>query len=214
MNLQRTIAIIMLTTMPILVQGQMFNAGIRAGINSNRFITDGDDFKDGDTKIGLVGGLFVRLKTGMFWFQPEAIFSHKSGMFSYSSVNDGVDTFINASLTNIDIPIVAGLQFGKWLRIGTGPVVSYPFKEKVTFHSTTNTSSITIEKSFFKNAAFSWQFSAALEVSRLVFDVRYEIGIDKMNYGIDLPNQAASVDPVIRSLTWQFSVGYKFVKSS
>lgn len=214
MKPQRAIAIILFITMPILAQGQMFNVGLRAGINSNRFITDGDDFKDGDTKIGFVGGLFVRVKAGMFWFQPEAIFSHKSGMFSYSSVNDGVDTFINASLTNIDIPIVAGLQFGKWLRIGTGPVVSYPFKEKVTFHSSATSSSITLDKSVFKEAAFSWQFCAALEVNRLVFDVRYEIGIDKMNYGIDLPNQAASVDPVIRSLTWQFTVGYKFVKPS
>jgi hypothetical protein len=192
---------------------QMFNAGIKLGLNSNSFVTNGAHFDTGSSKIGFAGGLFIRLQGNFFWAQTGAMLSHKSGMFSYSVLDDGIDTLFKASLTNVDIPIIAGIRLTDWFRIGTGPVLSYPLKEKVTYQSSANNIQISVDKTMFKEAVYSWQVCAAIDIGRLVFDLRYELGIDKMNYSIDLPNQQASVDPEINSRTWQFTIGYKFVKS-
>jgi hypothetical protein len=193
-------------------QAQIFNFGLKAGINSNTFITDKENFLQGDSKIGFAGGLFFNLRSGMFSLQPEALFSHKSGMFSYSTVDDGLDTFFHASFTNIDFPLLVSFQPIRFFRVGTGPVFSYPFKEKVTFTTSQDNHSVIVDKEFFKDAAYSWQFSAAVEIGRLVFEGRYEIGIDKLNYELDLPNQTISVDPDLKARTFQFTVGYKFIK--
>lgn len=212
-----TAGLILLFTLLILnpckTEAQMFNAGIKLGLNSNNFVTNGAHFDTGSSRIGIAGGLFIRLQGDFFWAQSGAMLSHKSGMFSYSMLNDGIDTMFRASLTNVDVPIIAGIRLTDWFRIGTGPVLSYPLKEKVTYQSTANNVQISLDKSMFKEAVYSWQFCAAIDIGRLVFDLRYELGIDKMNYSIDLPNQQASLDPEINSRTWQLTIGYKFVKS-
>lgn len=205
--------VILLAGIPQLLQGQMLNLGIKGGINSNMLITQSEDFTGGKAKIGFAGGLFFRVKSGMLSFQPEAIFSHKQGLFSYSEVNnDGLDTFFQASFTNIDFPLLISVHPLKYFRVGTGPVVSYPFREKITYTTTQNNQSVTIEKDFFKNAAYSWQLSAAVEIGRWVVEGRYEIGIDKLNYDIDLPGQSVTIDPQLKGRNWQFTVGYKFIK--
>jgi len=209
------LCVILMTILPQLSYAQMFNLGIKGGINSNMLITQSEDFTAGNAKIGFVGGLFFKVKSGMLSFQPEALFSHKQGLFTYSEVNnDGLDTFFHASFTNIDFPLLISVHPFKYFRIGTGPVVSYPFREKITYTTTQNNQSVTIEKDFFKNAAYSWQISAAVEAGRWVFEGRYEIGIDKLNYDIDLPGQSVTIDPQLKGRTWQFTVGYKFIKPS
>lgn len=203
---------ILLAILTFSSHAQIFNIGLKAGINSNTFITDEEDFLQGDSKIGLAGGLFFRIGSGMFSFQPEVLFSHKSGMITFSAIDDGLDTFIHASLTNIDFPLLVNFHPFRFARIGTGPVVSYPFREKVTFTTSQNSQSVTIDNTIFKEAAYSWIFCAALELGRFVIDARYELGIDKMNYEISLPNQSISIDPSIHSRTWQLTLGYKFIK--
>lgn len=206
------IVVVVLMGTPPLLHAQILNLGIKGGINSNMLITQAEDFTGGKAKIGFVGGLFFRVKSGMLSFQPEALFSHKQGMFTYSEVNDGMDTFFHASFTNIDFPLLISVYPLKYFRFGTGPVVSYPFREKITYTTTQNNQSVTIEKDFFKNAAYSWQLSAAIELGRWVVEGRFEIGIDKLNYDIDLPGQSVTIDPQLKGRTWQFTVGYKFIK--
>lgn len=196
---------------PLFVSGQKFNLGIRGGLNSNMFITSSNYFKSGNSKIGFAGGLFFKVHTNHLWFQPEIILSQKSGMFSFSILNDDIDTFIHASLTNIDIPLLVGIQFGNTIKLGTGPVLTYPLIEKVSFNSTTSHHQIEIDKTMFKKATYGWQFKIAFERNRYLFDIRYELGIEKVNQKIDLPNQTASFNPVIHSRTWQFTIGYLFI---
>ncbi len=207
----KRLVVLLLTFAPLLSNGQPFNLGIRAGMNSNMLITSSEYFKSGDSRFGFAGGLFFKIQSKHLWFQPELICSHKSGLFSFSILNDNVDTFIYASLTNFDIPLLFGIQFGNTIKLGTGPVLTYPLREKVSFNSTVSHHNINIDKTIFKKATYSWQFKIAFEYKRYLFDVRYELGIEKLNQKIDLPNQSASLDPVIHSRTWQFTVGYFFI---
>ncbi len=196
---------------PCLLYGQVFNAGIRAGVNTNQYIIHSDGFQNSQPKAGFAGGMFLRLKAGCFSLQPELIFSHKSGLFPFSTLNDGIDTFFRASLQHLDIPVTVNFHLGKRLRIGTGPVVSYGIGEKVSFTTNSTNYAVLIEKDVFKKAAYSWQFAGALEFRRLFLDVRYELGIDKLNYEINLPGEKIILDPSIHARTWQFTLGYKFV---
>lgn len=200
--------LVMLTT-PLFVSSQFLNAGFRAGVNSNTFIVDGANFLPGDPEIGFAGGIFLRFKPGFFSLQPEMLFSHKTGMFQYSTINEGLDTFFRASLQHLDFPLIANLHIGKHLRVGTGPVFSYNIGQKVSFTTTNTNYSINVEKDIFKQAAYSWQFAGAIELRRLILEARYELGIDKMNYDISIPDQQFSLNPVIHSRTWQFTLGYK-----
>ena len=204
------ISTLFLLAMPWFASSQFLNAGFRAGVNSNSFIVDGANFLPGDPEIGFAGGVFLRFKTGLFSVQPEMLFSHKTGMFQYSKINEGLDTFFRASLQHLDFPLIANLHVGNHLRIGTGPVFSYNIGQKVSFTSTNTNYSINVEKDIFKQAAYSWQFAGALELRRLILEARYELGIDKMNYDISLPDQQYTLNPVIHSRTWQFTLGYKF----
>lgn len=192
-------------------EGQVFNAGIKAGFNSNRFVTNSTHFNSSDTKFGFAGGIFLRIKSGVFSFQPEATFSNRTGMIPYSSVQNGIDTFIYASMNNIDFPLIVNLHFGNVFRIGTGPVFSYNVAEKISYNTSNNKHNIAIEKDVFKASSYSWQFAAGLEIRRWVFDVRYEVGIDKLNYKIDIPGQSFSLEPELYNRTWQFTLGFKII---
>ncbi len=199
---------------PLLASGQIFNAGFRAGLNTNQFITTTSGFQNSEPAIGFTGGMFFRLKGSRFSFQPEVLFSHKHGLIPYSKVGNNPDTLFRASLQHIDIPLIVNLHLGRFLRLGTGPVISYGIGEKVSVNNSTNQFTIVINKDVFKPTAYSWQFGAALEFRRLFFDVRYELGIDKLNYEIPIPGEKLVFSPVIHSRTWQFTIGYKFIKRS
>jgi hypothetical protein len=196
---------------PFCIKAQFFNAGFKLGVNTNQFITSAPNFQHSDPELGFAGGVFLRLKAGHFSLQPEMLFSHKSGLLPYSMVNNGMDTFFRASMQNLDFPIIANLHLGRHLRFGTGPVVSYEIHEKVTFHSSNTNYAVIVDKDVFKSAAYSWQFAGALEFRRIFLEARYELGIDKLNYEINIPGEQITVDPQIHSRTWQFTLGYKFV---
>lgn len=207
----KCLILLILFSTPLILSGQVFNMGLKAGVNSNEFIISTDNYSPGEPSIGFAGGLFLRVKPGFFSIQPEVLFSHKTGLFSYSKVNEGLDTFFRASMQNVDFPIIANFHLGKHLRIGTGPVVSYNIGEKVSFTSTNADYTVVIDKDIFKKASYSWQFAGAFELRRLVFEARYELGIDKLNYEIDIPGEKFAINPVIHTRTWQFTLGYKFV---
>jgi hypothetical protein len=214
MNLRITycLMILLLWITPLTSVGQIFNAGFRGGVNTNQFLTSSPGFTTGEPSIGLAGGVWLRLKLKPFSFQPEAIFSHKTGLIPYSQVNGNTDTLIRASLQHIDIPLMINLHIFRFIRLGTGPVVSLGVGERVSLTSTGANYTILIDKGVFKPTAYSWQFAGALEFRRLFLEARYELGIDKLNYAFDLPGENISLDPVFHSRTWQFTLGYKFVK--
>lgn len=211
MKAQSLSVAILIILFPLMAQSQFFNTGIRIGVNANKFNIINEGFLNGDPEIGFTGGVFMRFKTGCFSVQPEMLLSHKKGMFPYSMLNDGLDTFFHASFQNLDFPVIVNIHLGRHLRIGSGPVFSYGLGEKVSFTTTNSNYTIVINKDVFKEASYSWQFAGALELRHLFLEARYELGIDKLNYQIDLPGQSLSLNPSIYSRTWQFTVGYKLI---
>ena len=81
----------------------------------------------------------------------------------------------------------------------------------MSFTTTNSDYFILIDKDVFKETSYAWQFAGALELRRWFIEARYELGIDKLNYQIDIPGQSLSINPSIYSRTWQFTLGYKFV---
>jgi hypothetical protein len=197
---------------PLCTFGQLLNAGFRGGVNTNRFITTSSGFQSSEPSIGLTGGVFVRVKVGRFSFQPEMLLSHKSGLIPYSLVGGNSDTLLRASLQQLDIPLVVNFHLGRFIRFGTGPVIGYGVGEKVTINTKGSNYTLVIDKGVFKPTSYSWQFGFALEFRRVFFDARYELGIDKLNYEIPIPGEPIVFNPVIHNRTWQFTIGYKFVK--
>jgi len=204
--------LMMVMVFPMCTFGQVLNAGFRGGLNTNRFITTTSGFGSSEPSIGLTGGVFLRVKGVRFSFQPEMLLSHKTGLIPFGMTAGNSDTLLRASLQQLDIPLIINLHLGRVVRFGTGPVIGYGLGEKVTLNTKGSNYTLVIDKGVFKPTSYSWQFGCALEFRRVFFDARYELGIDKLNYEIPMPGEPIVFDPVIHNRTWQFTIGYKFVK--
>lgn len=75
--------------------------------------------------LGYVGGVFVRMTRGSFYFQPEAVYSQKSGKFDILQTNGSLFKRVNGIINAVDIPLIFGLRFRQG-RIFAGPVASFP----------------------------------------------------------------------------------------
>jgi hypothetical protein len=122
-----------------------FQFGLRGGINFGRFnITESnnavrvtstglpqypvvrDNFLNNTQAVlGYLGGVFVRMTRGSFYFQPEVAYSKKGGKFDILQTNGTLFKRVNGAVTSIDIPLTLGIRFRQG-RVFAGPMASSP----------------------------------------------------------------------------------------
>ncbi|RYG02462.1 MAG: PorT family protein, partial [Chitinophagaceae bacterium] len=82
--------------------------------------------------------------------------------------------------TSLDVPVLVGTKIGAagiGLRLNTGPVVSFILNEEQSFGDAASN----VFSGSFKDQAFAWQFGTGLDVGKLSVDLRYEMGLSKLN---------------------------------
>lgn len=122
-----------------------FQFGLRGGVSFGRYQTNEikdvvrvtssglpqfpivrDNFlNNAQSALGYLGGVFVRMTRGSFYFQPEAVYSQKGGKFDILQTNGTLFKRVNGTINAVDIPLTFGLRFRQG-RIFAGPVASFP----------------------------------------------------------------------------------------
>lgn len=126
-----------------------FQFGLRGGINFGKFYINETKAKDVNrvtssgnpqfpivrdnflnntqSVLGYLGGVFIRLSRGSFYFQPEMAYSIKAGKFDILQSNGALFKRVNASYSAIDVPLTFGIRFRQG-RVFAGPMLSFPMK--------------------------------------------------------------------------------------
>jgi len=164
----------------------LISFGPKVGWNSTRLSKDYKDYLQ-DMKSGFQGGIFFSLNLDKFYVQPEGYFSLKRGTFE-SSIEDpfnpagSLNVKQTVRLQTVDVPLLLGyrlldLKLAK-LRIWGGPVASYVLDKQYTLSIDGVDQSERISRDDFKDATWSVQFGAGLDLLMLTFDVGYDFGLD------------------------------------
>ncbi|WP_131535851.1 porin family protein [Pedobacter nototheniae] len=150
-----------------------FQLGVKAGANFSKF--DTENTFSSDNRTGFYGGLWARVGAAGVYFQPELYVSGKK-----TNLVDASGQVNSVRFTSLDVPLLIGTKFGAagiGLRLNTGPMFSLILDDKQSFSQAAGN----VFKADFKDQAVSWQFGAGLDIKKLSFDARYELGLSKVN---------------------------------
>lgn len=150
-----------------------FQLGIKAGANFSKF--DSENTFNSENRAGFYGGLWARVGAAGIYFQPELYVSGKK-----TNLVSNTGEVNKVTFTSLDVPLLVGTKFGAagvGLRLNTGPMFSLILDENQSFSQAAGS----VFKADFKNQAVAWQFGAGLDLKKLSFDARYELGLSKIN---------------------------------
>lgn len=150
-----------------------FQFGIKGGFNLSKFSTE--NTFDSENKAGGFGGIWTRIGGAGIHLQPELYLSGKKTTLQSNSGFQNQVTF-----TSLDVPVLVGTKIGAagiGVRLNTGPVASFVINEKQSFDQ----AAANVFNGKFKGQAFAWQFGTGLDVGKLSVDLRYEMGLSKLN---------------------------------
>ncbi|WP_291073307.1 porin family protein [Empedobacter sp. UBA5987] len=180
---------------------QNINFGIKGGAVFN---TDkgkvwedaGNIFKkDGKASAGFQAGALARVSLAGIYIQPELLYTQFKNEYDV----DGQK--LNVTKKRMDIPVNVGKRFLGIGHIQAGPVFSYYFDDKLSVKDFT-----TAKQDEFN---VGMQIGAGVEVSKLLFDLRYEFGLGKV--GSDILNGSnGQYRTEIRPQMLNLSVAYLF----
>ncbi|PWS31606.1 porin family protein [Pedobacter paludis] len=151
-----------------------FQLGLKAGANFSKF--DSENTFSSENRTGFYGGLWARVGAAGVYFQPELYISGKKA----NLVSDATGEINRVRFTSLDVPLLIGTKFGAagiGLRLNTGPMFSLILDENQSFGQAAGN----VFKADFKDQALAWQFGAGLDIKKISFDARYELGLSKIN---------------------------------
>ncbi|HEY3370481.1 MAG TPA: porin family protein [Prolixibacteraceae bacterium] len=151
---------------------EIFNFGLKAGINTSKISTHTSDYRAKAINNYLFGA-FARINMGPLYLQPEAYFNSKGGEIN---TTDNASTVNSFNLNTIDVPALIGLKIINQqplnVRIMVGPVFSFATKKSVEGSVFT--------KSNIENNFFGWQYGAGVDFLFLTLDLRMESHSDNL----------------------------------
>lgn len=151
---------------------QNINFGLKGGavFNTDKgevWSDSGNIFKkDGKAAAGFQAGALARISLAGIYIQPELLYTQFKNEYNVEGRN------LDVTKKRMDIPVNIGKRFLGIGHIQAGPVFSYYFDDKI------NVNDFTTAKQDEFNVGM--QIGAGVEVSKLLFDLRYEFGLGKV----------------------------------
>lgn len=175
-------------------QGDFFDLGIKAGLNTSKLSVNADDYNDATINKTNFGA-FARLNIGRIYIQPEAYYSNKGGKIE----SVGLSTINDFDLKTLDVPVLLGAKLINMeafnVRVMAGPMFSY-VTDKSYEGSAFSSSNI-------KDSFLGWQYGAGVDFLMFTFDVRVESSSDIIT---DIPDFSDS-----KSKSFILSLGIKLM---
>jgi hypothetical protein len=156
------------------------NIGVKAGANLSSFSTS--NTLSSDNRAGFLGGFWARIGAGGIHLQPELYYTSKSVKFQDET--NGVTTTNTATFKSIDVPVLVGTKVGLLgigARLNTGPLISFVINQDQSVGDAFNNAS----RLRYQDQNYAWQFGVGLDVQKVSFDLRYELGLNKIDNGIE-----------------------------
>lgn len=203
---------VFLSTLPLTIFSQgPISFGPKIGWNTDRLTTDYTEYIK-DLKSGFQGGLFFSVYFKKLYVQPEAYFSIKRGALQTSfgdplSPNSTLNVSQTVTMKSVDVPVLLGfkvldLKLAR-LRIWGGPVASFILNKDYNLSINGNNERERITKDDFRNATWSGQIGAGLDVLMLTFDIGYEFGLNNFLSIQSLDNFSLRNNLFYCSLGWR-----------
>ncbi|MFV0145011.1 PorT family protein [Empedobacter falsenii] len=151
---------------------QNINFGLKAGavFNTDKgevWSDAGNIFKkDGKAATGFQAGALARVSLAGIYIQPELLYTQFKNEYNVEGRN------LDVTKKRMDIPVNVGKRFLGIAHVQAGPVFSYYFDDKLSVKEFT-----TAKQDEFN---VGMQIGAGVEVSKLLFDLRYEFGLGKV----------------------------------
>ncbi|MGJ1190083.1 porin family protein [Sphingobacterium siyangense] len=172
-----------------------FEVGVKGGLNFSKLKSDGKYFNS-DTKAGYQAGLYGRVGVLGFHIQPEVYITGKNTTVKGQG-EDGSSTTTDVKFTTVDVPVLLGKRFGLGpigARIQTGPIFSFKVDDKQ------DSPIANLNPDSYKKSGTSWAFGVGADISSLRVDLRYEMGLNKIN-------NESQANPKINM--WSIGLGYR-----
>ena len=156
-----------------------------------------------DASWGYHAGLFLRIKLGPVYLQPEAVFASTSFDYNVKTVATAPTTLMSQTFNRLSIPLLVGFKLGP-IRINAGPGASIMIGSPEALINDPNF------EDMYKGAV--WGFQAGLGIDllkKLTFDVRYAGSLgDVLGDAVTISGQTFKLDYGQSSLL--LSVGWMF----
>lgn len=151
-----------------------FQFGLKGGVNLSKFNTS--NTFNSDNQAGYYAGIWTRIGAAGIHLQPELYLAGK-----HTTLVDPSTGFTNkVKFTSLDIPVLVGTKIGAagvGLRLNTGPVISFILNNDQNFSQAASAAF----NGKFKDQSFAWQFGTGLDLGKFGIDLRYELGLSKIN---------------------------------
>lgn len=179
-----------------------FTIGPKIGFTMGKLKTNFTNVKE-EIKTGFQFGAFARFGKKIY-VQPELMFVTKGGIIKSES---GLSTKTKINLSTMQIPVMVGYTLLNLevvsLRVMGGPAFSFITDKEITL-STGNVEE-TISDNNIKDAIWSIQLGAGVDVLMFTLDVRYEWGLNNL-YD---PQGGTTYD--MKNNLWNISLGWKIL---
>lgn len=192
---------VMLTIMALFminITYAQFTLGPRFGLSSSELdfsTTSGVDetISPGGSTVGFHAGVFTRVTLGSLYIQPEALFTQSGGEIRLDGFADDIREI---EFNKLDIPVMVGMKFARFLRVQAGPTLSILLDAEAEGLSEDI-------KSGYSDATLGYQAGVGVDLWNLVLDLKYEgnlstFGDEIFGYQTDQSNNQ-----------WIVSVGFK-----
>ena len=194
----------------VLLSVQVFSQikfGIKGGIGSDRVPTY--EVGSGAATIealknsawGYHAGIFLRLKLGPIYLQPEAVFASNS--FDYNVTTATVTNLLTQKFDRLSIPVLLGIKLGP-LRVNAGPAASVPISSPKALINDPDF------KDLYKGTVFGFQAGVGIDLLKTItLDIRYAGSLgEKFGDSVNIGSQSFKLDYGQSSLL--LSVGLMF----
>ena len=173
--------------------------GAKAGLNiASIAFSEGD--AETDSKIDFALGGFMEYKMSpTFSIQPELLYTRKG----YSEDNSFYE--MDLSITYIQMPVLAKYIFAEKFGVFAGPAISFLMTadQELEMKGDWDDWKESVDvKDDYNSTEFALVFGADYDFNNIIFDVRYDLGLTKIN------DDDSDIDELNR--TFSFLVGYKF----
>ncbi len=158
---------------------QGIDFGLKGGVvfnSSDGFWNGMDKVTEGKGTTGFQVGALLRARLAGLYIQPELLYTQTK-----SEYKQGNKTY-DVKSKSMDIPVGIGKRFLGIAHIQIGPVFSYYFDDKLNVGDFTNAKQ--------DEFGLSYHIGGGIQISKLLFDLRYQRGFSKMttNFAKDNTN--------------------------
>jgi Outer membrane protein beta-barrel domain len=193
------LSILLLICMYLTAGQPIFNLGIKGGLTASELkFSDTWNYSSDNTVSYHIGG-FARVGVGRFFIQPEAYFNSRGGDLKEIIDDNPVTTVANFDFSSVDVPLLAGIKFGKGknfnIRAMGGPIFGFITSKKVEGTSDFNAD-------YFNNHFYGWQYGIGFDIWFLTLDARIESSRNSVYQSSEFST---------KNKVYLFSVGIKFL---